>query len=81
MVSITHAPMGVNSITTWVVREATPEEGQGLVLEKTGKVTSNRMLMTFIKTTLQQSYEKLSEDFVAALDRDIAAQKGIEKAT
>ena len=81
MISITHAPMGVNSITTWVVREATPEEGQGLVLEKTGKVTSNRMLMTFIKTTLQQSYEKLSEDFVKALNKDIAAQKNIEKVT
>ena len=81
MVSITHAPMGVNSVTTWVVREATEEEGggKGLVLEKTGKVTSNRMLMTFIKTTLQESYEKLDRDFVAALERDVAGE--VEKVT
>jgi hypothetical protein len=82
MVSITHAPMGVNSVTTWVVREATEEEGgKGLVLEKTGKVTSNRMLMGFIKTTLQESYEKLDRDFVAALEREVAGQQEIEKVT
>jgi hypothetical protein len=81
MVSITHAPMGVHSMTTWVVREATEEEGKGPVLEKTGKVTSNRMLMGFIKTTLQESYEKLDRDFVAALERDIAGQQEVEKIT
>ena len=74
--------MGVNSVTTWVVREATEEEGgKGLVLEKTGKVTSNRMLMGFIKTTLQESYEKLDRDFVAALEREVAGQQEIEKVT
>lgn len=82
MVSITHAPMGVHSYTTWMVREATEEEGgKGLVLDKTGMVTSNRMLMGFIKTTLQESHDKLSTDFVAALDREIAGQKDIEKVT
>jgi hypothetical protein len=87
MVSITHAPMGVNSVTTWVVRGAREEEGEGkgLVLEITGKVTSNRMLMGFIKTTLQDSYEKLDRDFVAALEREIAGdvdgQQEIEKVT
>ena len=67
MISITHAPMGVNSVTRWTLMEA--EEGQGLVLVKTGKVTSNRMLMTFIRTTLQESYEKLANDFAAALEK------------
>jgi hypothetical protein len=82
MVSITHAPMGVNSVTTWMVRQATEVEGgKGLVLEKTGKVTSNRMLMTFIKTTLQESYEKLDRDFVAALEREIAGERDVEKVT
>jgi hypothetical protein len=85
MVSITHAPMGVNSVTTWVVREATQEEGTGLVVEKTGKVTSNRMLMGFIKTTLQDSHEKLCDDFLAALQREVAGdvdgQQEVEKVT
>jgi hypothetical protein len=79
MISITHAPMGVNSVTRWTVTE--PVEGQGLVLEKTGKVTSNRMLMTFIKTTLKESYEKLANDFAAALEKEIEDGQEIEKVT
>lgn len=68
LVSITHAPMGVHSTTTWVVQEG--EEGEGLVLDERGCVTSNRMLMGFIKTTLQESHEKLVRDFVALLERE-----------
>jgi hypothetical protein len=79
MISITHAPMGVNSVTRWTLMEA--EEGQGLVLVKTGKVTSNRMLMTFIRTTLQESYEKLAKDFAAALEKEIEEGSEIEKVT
>lgn len=67
MITITHAPMGVSSVTKWVVRDAA-KQGEGLVLEKKGKVQSNRMLMTFIKTTISGSYEKLANDFVAKLD-------------
>lgn len=70
LLSITHAPMGVHSITTWLVKEAEDGNG-GLLLEERGKVTSNRMLMSFIKTTLQESHEKLVRDFVAALEREI----------
>ena len=66
--SITHAPMGVHSSTTWIVRDG---EG-GLVLEERGKVTSNRMLMGFIKTTLQDSHEKLVKDFMAVLEKEVA---------
>lgn len=65
MVSITHAPMGVHSTTTWLIKE---EEG-ALVLEERGCVKSNRMLMSFIKTTLQESHEKLVKDFVALLEK------------
>ena len=79
MISITHAPMGVNSVTRWAVME--PVEGKGLVLEKTGKVTSNRMLMTFIKTTLQESYEKLARDFAVALEKEMEEGQEIEKVT
>ncbi|KAF4632832.1 hypothetical protein G7Y89_g5294 [Cudoniella acicularis] len=67
MFSITHAPMGVHSVTTWTVRE----EGGRLVLDKKGEVTSNRMLMGFIKTTLQESYDKLARDFVEALEKSV----------
>ena len=41
LVSITHAPMGVHSVTTWSVSE---KDGH-LVLDERGIVTSNRMLM------------------------------------
>lgn len=70
MVTITHAPMGVNSVTIWVVREG--KQGGGVELEKTGIVTSNMMLMGFIKTTLQESYDKIVRDFVAALEKEVA---------
>lgn len=68
LVAITHAPMGVHSVTTWVVDDA--GEGGGLVLRETGCVTSNRMLMGFIKTTLQDSHDKLVKDFVAFLVKE-----------
>jgi hypothetical protein len=68
LLSITHAPMGVRSESTWRIREI----GGGLVVEEIGKVTSNRMLMAFIKTTLQVSTEKLVDDFVAILEREAA---------
>jgi hypothetical protein len=42
LVSITHAPMGVHSVTAWLVREG---ENGSLVLDERGMVTSNRMLM------------------------------------
>jgi len=76
MISITHAPMGVHSITRWFVRDA--DDGQGQVLEKRGTVTSNRMLMGFIKTTIQGSYEKLADDFVAELEKEIEQEKAKE---
>jgi hypothetical protein len=69
--SITHAPMGVHSSTTWIVKDG---EGGGLVLEERGKVTSNRMLMGFIKTTLQESHEKLVKDFMAVLEKEVAGE-------
>jgi hypothetical protein len=76
--SITHAPLAVNSVTTWLVKEA--EGGQGLVLEERGKVTSNRMLMGFIKTTLQQSHGKLVKDFMVVLEKSAADEEGrVEK--
>lgn len=77
--SITHAPMGVHSSTTWIVKE----EGGGLVLEERGRVTSNRMLIGFIKTTLQESHEKLVRDFLAVLEKNVRgeAEEEVEKVT
>lgn len=66
--------MGVHSVTTWIVREAGPGEsslmlGDGrLVLEEKGVVRASRMLMGFIKTTLQESHEKLVKDFMGVLE-------------
>lgn len=75
LVSVTHAPMGVHSVTTWIVREAGPGEsslllgsGGRLLLEEKGVVSASRMLMGFIKTTFQDSHEKLVEDFMGVLD-------------
>jgi hypothetical protein len=83
MMTITHAPMGVHSLTIWSVREATEtdpvaEDGNknGLVLEVSGSVESNRMLMGFIKTTLQESYNKLAKDFVILLENEVAKKRG-----
>lgn len=73
LISITQAPMGVQSVTTWTVKDG---EGKGLVLEKTGEVFSNRMLMGFIKGGLQESYERLAADFVGELGRRVAREKG-----
>jgi hypothetical protein len=62
---LTHAPMGVNSVTTWKI-----EQGEeGLMVDMKLVVNSNRMLMTFIKTTLQGSVEKLVDDFLKAVER------------
>ncbi|KAK2629244.1 hypothetical protein QTJ16_000064 [Diplocarpon rosae] len=72
LISITHAPMGVQSVTTWVVREA---PGGGGVLDMTGKVWSNRALMGFIRGGLQGSYERLAADFVVALEKLLAEGK------
>lgn len=72
MLTITHAPMGVRSVTTWLVKEG--GEG-GLVLEERGEVTSNRMLMGFIKTTLQESHDKLVRDFVKVLEKEVEEGK------
>lgn len=69
LVAITHAPMGVHSVTTWMVRDA-EGGGGGLFLDERGVVTSNRMLMGFIRTTLQESHDNLVRDFVAALERE-----------
>ncbi|OWP07258.1 hypothetical protein B2J93_2031 [Marssonina coronariae] len=72
MISITHAPMGVQSVTTWVVREG--PDGC-CVLDQTGKVWSNRALMGFIRGSLQPSYERLAADFVIALEKLVTAGK------
>ncbi|KAG9237729.1 hypothetical protein BJ875DRAFT_125350 [Amylocarpus encephaloides] len=64
-VAITHAPMGVRSVTHWSVEEI---EGRLMIAVKL-VVTSNRMLMGFIKTTLQASINQLSGDFVKAMDK------------
>jgi len=75
LVSITHAAMGVHSLTTWVVKE---EDGE-VILDERGVVTSNRMLMGFIKTTLQGSHDKLVKDFVALLEKSWAEKEGTGK--
>jgi hypothetical protein len=59
---------GVHSITTWLVKE---DQKQDMVLESTVTVTSNRMLMGFIKTTLQESHETLVKEFVAVLEKEL----------
>ncbi|CZT04162.1 uncharacterized protein RAG0_10719 [Rhynchosporium agropyri] len=74
LVSITHAPMGVQSVTTWIAHEPATA-GEGCVLEMTGKVWSNRALMPFIRGNLQASYEKLAADFVLALEKLIAEEQ------
>jgi hypothetical protein len=79
MITITHAPMGVSSVTKWVVRDAA-KQGEGLVLEKKGKVQSNRMLMTFIKTTISGSYEKLANDFVETLEAMVEKEEKAKSA-
>jgi len=76
---ITHAPLGVHSVTTWTLKD----EGEGaLVLEETGKVTSNRVLMGFIRGTLQAQHEKLVADFMKVLERHVAGDgEEVEKAS
>lgn len=75
LVCITQAPMGVMSVTTWVAREEEAASGRVCVVDMTGKVTSNRMLMGFIKAGLQTGYERLARDFVKALENRYAAAR------
>ncbi|PQE25111.1 hypothetical protein CJF31_00005967 [Rutstroemia sp. NJR-2017a BVV2] len=70
MVSVTHAPMGVHSVTSWVVREVEGEGEKKWVLEERGEVRASRFLMGFIKTTLQESHQKLVRDFMAVLEEE-----------
>ncbi|KAM3084548.1 hypothetical protein ACMFMG_001350 [Clarireedia jacksonii] len=73
MVSVTHAPMGVHSVTSWVLKEAEGEVegGKKWVLEERGEVRASRFLIGFIKTTLQQSHDKLVKDFMNALEEEV----------
>ena len=76
IVSITHAPMGVNSVTTWALVE---EESGGLRVDMWGEVESNRMLMAFIRTTLPESYNKLVARLLVNLQKDLESPNGEEK--
>lgn len=69
MRSLTHAAMGVSSMTLWTVKE---NQDGSVVVDKEGGVTSSRLLMGFIATTLKESHEKLAEDFVKALEKHVA---------
>ncbi|EHK99972.1 hypothetical protein M7I_4055 [Glarea lozoyensis 74030] len=62
---LTHAPMGVNSVTTWKIEQG----DEGLMVNMKLVVNSNKMLMAFIKTTLQDSVEKLVDDFLKAVEK------------
>ena len=75
---LTHAAMGVSSMTLWTVKEG--DDGTVLV-EKEGSVTSNRMLMGFIATTLKDSHETLAVDFVKALERYVADLNAAQQGT
>ncbi|KAH6680398.1 hypothetical protein B0J14DRAFT_578554 [Halenospora varia] len=82
MFSITHAPMGVHSVTTWTVKDGA---NGGVELGIKGEVSSNRMLMGFIRTTLQESYDKLAKDFAVAAGEKFkkggeVEEKGVDKA-
>jgi len=72
LLGIAHAPMGVHSVTRWTVKE---EEGALVMVEERGSVTSNRFLMGFIRTTLQESHDKLVRDFVAKLESVVAEEE------
>jgi len=67
MVTITHAPLGVSSVTTWIVKE----KNGGLLVEMTGKVQSNTVLMQFIKRMLPADYQELADRFLEALKKDV----------
>jgi hypothetical protein len=71
-IAITHAPMGVNSVTTWTLRESE----EGLVVDMSGEVESNKMSMAFIKTTLSESYTKLAERFLKDLKKEVEGNDG-----
>jgi hypothetical protein len=74
MITLTHAPMGVQSITRWLLRRSA-KEGEGLVVLMSGVVTSNKMLMAFIKTTIQGSYDRLASEFLMALEKEVKEGK------
>jgi hypothetical protein len=73
MVSITHAPLGVSSVTTWVVKE---KDG-ACVVDMTGKVESNMVLMQFIKRMLAADYQELADRFLETLKKEV--EGGVEK--
>jgi hypothetical protein len=77
MITITHAPMGVNSVTRWLLRRSA-KEGEGLVVLMSGVVTSNKMLMAFIKTTIQGSYDRLADEFKLALEKEVEEGKALD---
>jgi len=77
MITITHAPMGVHSVTRWLLRRSA-KEGEGLVVLMSGVVTSNKMLMAFIKTTIQGSYDRLANEFLMALEKEVQEGKAPE---
>lgn len=62
--------MGVSSVTSWKVRE---EDGK-VILDETGFCTSNRMLMSFIKTTLHESHDELVKSVVAVLESEASQE-------
>lgn len=77
MITLTHAPMGVHSITKWLLRRSA-KEGEGLVVLMSGVVSSNKMLMAFIKTTIQGSYDRLASEFLMALEKEVQEGKAPE---
>jgi hypothetical protein len=74
---ITHAPLGVSSVTTWTVRQKGP--GKACVVDMTGKVESNKILMQFIKKMLPEDYQGLAQRFLEALVKDVEGQEVAEK--
>jgi len=78
MITITHAPMGVHSVTRWLLRRS-KVNGEGLVVLMSGVVESNKMLMAFIKTTIQGSYDRLANEFLMAVEKESEEGKGPEE--
>lgn len=78
MKSHTHAAMGVSSMTHWIVKDPEGDDGV-VVVEKIGCVTANKMLMSFISTTLEESHKKLAVDFVAAVENYVKSLDGAVK--
>ncbi|QSZ37282.1 hypothetical protein DSL72_009376 [Monilinia vaccinii-corymbosi] len=77
LITVTHAPMGLHIVGTWIVREAGPGEASvmlgsrgRLVLEERAVVRASRILMGFIKATLQESHDKLAREFMRVLEEN-----------